>query len=271
MPQTNDIKFSKLFLSSGRDFLITDLLTCKHPTVEDIINIDKRTNGLMSEDIYFRWVELLTVDPYSYMVYLDDHKLDYERVSEFDLFIMLFQETIKKIKDSGNYEDIVTNPYFGAFGFFFGINEFFVVQSERGENFIVNSDGKCIINSEIYAYISEFIRCINGLQPIDRINPEDDNAKSVLIDDERENQKKEMNKGKKHSPINRIGNLLSSVTWASHGAINPFNRNKLHIYDLVDGLSRTDRLMSYNNTMTGLYSGCIDKKNIDFEKIHWSL
>ena len=42
------------------------------------------------------------------------------------------------------------------------------------------------------------------------------------------------------------------------------------MYDLVDGINRTDKLLSYKNTMTGLYAGCIDKKNINFNELHWS-
>ena len=77
---------------------------------------------------------------------------------------------------------------------------------------------------------------------------------------------------KKYIEINkdRLGNLLSSLTWSCNGGITPFNRNQLHMYDLIDGINRTDKLLHYQNTMNGYYSGCIEKKNINFNEVHWS-
>ena len=82
-------------------------------------------------------------------------------------------------------------------------------------------------------------------------------------------KKRELN-GDEETNKNRLGNLISSITWSCNGGITPFNRNQLHMYDLVDGINRTDKLLSYKNTMTGLYAGCIDKKNINFNELHWS-
>ena len=70
--------------------------------------------------------------------------------------------------------------------------------------------------------------------------------------------------------VDRFGNLLSNITWVSNGAITPFNRQNLHLFDLIDGFKKTDKLLNYKNTMTGLYSGCIEKKKINMNEIHWS-
>ena len=77
-------------------------------------------------------------------------------------------------------------------------------------------------------------------------------------------------KGEEETNKNRLGNLLSSITWSCNGGVTPFNRNQLHMYDLIDGINRTDKLLHYKNTMTGYYSGCIEKKSINFNELHWS-
>ena len=59
---------------------------------------------------------------------------------------------------------------------------------------IVNKDGEFLLNSEMFTYITEFIRKINGIPEGERINPEDEWAKQILIEDEREKLKKQAKK-----------------------------------------------------------------------------
>ena len=157
---------------------------------------------------------------------------------------------------------------------FFGIESFFIAKDSNNEKAIGYEDDKLLMNSYIYDYVSEFIRKINGIQDSEKIYPEDEWAKQILIEDEREKIKRQAKKkinNDEEPNKNRLGNLISSITWSCNGGITPFNRNQLHMYDLIDGISRTDKMLNYKNTMTGYYSGCIEKKNINFNELHWSI
>lgn len=107
---------------------------------------------------------------------------------------------------------------------------------------------------------------------IDKIYPEDEMSKQILLEDERDKIKRKMKHKDENDEknVDRFGNLLSNITWVSNGAITPFNRQNLHLFDLIDGFKKTDKLLNYKNTMTGLYSGCIEKKKINMNEIHWS-
>lgn len=270
----------KSFLQSGNNLPITTSIGFKHPTIQDVIDIDKDHFGLYSEDIYYSMVNVFLTDPYDYMVFLDDKGIDYETVNSFDVFCLLFDDYIERLQILGNEysEEQVTkllqdNIYFSAFKFFLGIESFFISKDENGNKVIGYDDGKFLMESTIYDYITEFVRKINGIQDSEKIYPEDEWAKQILIDDEREKIKRQAKKREKDEEEinkNRLGNLISSLTWSCNGGVTPFNRNKLHMYDLVDGINRTDKLLSYKNTMTGLYAGCIEKKNINFNELHWS-
>lgn len=270
----------KSFLQSGNNLPITTSISFKHPTIQDIIDIDKEHFGLYSEDIYYSMVNVFLTDPYDYMVFLDDKGIDYETVNSFDVFCLLFNDYIERIQTLSNEyseEQITTlfqnNIYFSAFKFFLGIESFFIAKDENGNKVIGYGDGQFLMDSTVYDYITEFIRKINGIQYSEKIYPEDEWAKQILIEDEREKLKKQAKKREKDEEEinkNRLGNLISSITWSCNGGVTPFNRNQLHMYDLVDGINRTDKLLSYKNTMTGLYAGCIDKKNINFNELHWS-
>ena len=283
LAKTNEKKdlIPKSFLQSGNNLPITTSISFKHPIIQDIIDIDKEHFGLYSEDIYYSMVNVFLTDPYDYMVFLDDKGIDYETVTPFEVFCLLFSDYIECIQTlSSEYseEQIIklfqNNIYFNAFKFFFGIESFFIANDENGNKVIGYGDGQFLFDSTTYDYITEFIRKINGIQDSEKIYPEDEWAKQILIEDERERIKKQAKKrelnGEEETNKNRLGNLISSITWSCNGGITPFNRNQLHMYDLVDGINRTDKLLSYKNTMIGLYAGCIEKKNINFNELHWS-
>lgn len=281
--KTNDKKdlIPKSFLQSGNNLPITNSISFKHPTVQDIIDIDKKHFGLYSENMYYSMVNLFLTDPYDYMVFLDDKGIDYETIKPFDVFCMLFDDYIERLKtfsknlSAEEQKDILINKniYFNAFNFFLGIESFFIAKDEYGNDVIAYGDNQFLLDSNIYDYIYEFIKKINGIHDSEKIYPEDKWAKQILIEDERENIKRQMKKKENNEDkpnIDRLGNLISSVTWSCNGGITPFNRNQLHIYDLIDGINRTDKTLSYKNTMVGLYAGCIDRKKINFNELHWS-
>lgn len=270
----------KGFLQSGQSLPITKTISFKHPTVQDIWDLDKSHFGLHSEEMYYSMINIFLTDPYQYMVYLDDKGLDYEKVTPFQLFVMLFEDRLKMYS---NYlkahpdEDIngslVNDIYFRSFKFFMDVDSFAVVAMDDDSKVIVY-DNEVIINEYNFDYIYDFVKSVNGIPDIERIYPEDEWAKQILIEDERERLKKlKLKKDKVNEEdknIDRLGNLLSSITWTCNGGVTPFNRNQLHMYDLIDGIHRTDKLLNYKNIMVGLYSGCLDKKKIKFKELHWS-
>ena len=282
--KTNDKKnelIPKSFLQSGNDLRITKSINFKHPIIQDVIDIDKEHLGLYSEDMYYSMVNIFLTDPYDYMVYLDDKGIDYETIKPFDVFCLLFNDYLDKIKKLSNecsQEQLMilfqSNIYFIAFKFFLGVDNFFIVKDTDGNSVICYGDNQFLINSDTYDYITEFIRKINGIPDTEKIYPEDEWAKQILLEDERERLKKQARKREKseeETNKDRLGNLISSLTWSCNGGVTPFNRNQLHMYDLIDGINRTDKLLHYKNTMTGYYSGCIEKKNINFNELHWSI
>lgn len=270
------------FLHTGNDLQITDGVKFKHPIIQEVIDLDKAHLGLYSEEIYYSMVNLFLTDPYTYMVYLDDKHIDFESISPFETFCLLFEDytnTLNELAKIPELEGKISekdNQYFKAFKFFMDIDSFFIAQDENGIKILAyndNDEDKFLMDSSMYDYIFEFLKKMNGIPDIEKIHPEDEWAKQILIEDERDRLKKEAKKkDKKKEKINRLGNLISAVTWGCNGGITPFNRNQLHMYDLIDGIHRNDKLLSYQNIMNGMYSGfgTVDSKKIDMNKIHWS-
>lgn len=277
--EKNDL-IPKSFLQSGNNLKINENIDFKHPIVQDIYDIDKMHLGLHSEEEYYSMVNVFLTDPYDYMVYLDDKGIDYEKTSSFEVFCLLFKDYLnvyKNLYEKYPKEEIdplyKNNIYFKAFRFFLGIDSFYIGKDENGVD-VIAYDKQYLFDSTVYDYITEFVRKINGISETEKIYPEEEWAKQILIEDERDRLKRLKKKHERGEDedknTDRLGNLISSVTWSCNGGITPFNRNKLHVYDLIDGIHRTDKRLHYNNTMIGLYSGCLDKKKINFNELHWS-
>ncbi len=273
--EKNNSLIKKSFLQTGNNLPLTTKYSFKHPTVGDVLAIDSIHNGIYSEDIYFSMINIFLTDPYLYMVYLDDHEMDYEKTTAYEVFLLLLKDYFKNIEnvkdkyDKEQYEILAKNNiYYQAFKFFIGIESFYIATCEGNE--VIANDNHLVINSEIYEYIYQFVKMMNGIQDGIRINPADEFAKKILIEDEREKIKKQVNrKINDKTDNNRLGNLISSVTWGCSGGITPFNRNNLHIYDLMEAIERTDKVLRYNHTMSAIHSGFVDTKKIDFEELRW--
>lgn len=270
---------SKSFLQSGKPLPLTKQISFKHPTVQEVLDLDKDNLGLYSEDYYYSMIGIFLTDPYQYMVYLDDRGIDYEIVTPYDVFVMRFQDRMEIYKeyqrcnpDKNIAEDVLNDIYFRTFKFFFGVDKFTVAPLAENETAVISGD-QLLFDKEMYNYIFDFVKSVNGIPDIEKIYPEDEWAKQILIEDERERLKRQIKKTKDDNSSNkdRLGNLLSAITWGCNGGITPFNRNQLHMYDLIDGLHRTNKLLSYDHTMTGIYSGCVDQKKINLKELHWSL
>ena len=72
----------------ARSISITDFLTVYIPTVGEILSSDDRE--------YYQMVTTLTSSPYDLMVQLDDMGIDYEQITDFELFMLLFQSLQNK-------------------------------------------------------------------------------------------------------------------------------------------------------------------------------
>jgi len=263
-------KIPMSFLQSGNDLIVSKYYKCKHPTYEEVMSIDEAHNGLYSEEMYYSYVSLFLTDPYEYMVFLDDHGIDYEQSSFFEVFKMLFDSYCKKMEEKNVPNEY--NVYYAAFQFFFGVDSFSIIQVEDLFAFI-DKDNHLIFSSKDFEYIAEFIKKMNGIPDGERINPENEMYKQILIEDKRDEMKRKMRQKKENDEDDnkdRLGKLLSALTWGGNGNVTPFNRKQLHLYDLVEGINRTDKKLNFQNTMNGYYSGCIEKKDIDFNKIHWT-
>lgn len=272
--KVNDISISRAFLESGNDFQITPSLIVKHPSLNEIIQLG---NGIHCDDIYWGYVFTILSDPYDNMVWLDDQGIDYEQVSPFDVFILRWEQNEEEYKSSKDKFDALGLPspiavMQESLKFFLGDHTFNigVLKDDNSKILYDIKNNRVQINKIIFDYISGFIRLINGLDKTDHINPANKNAKKILIEDMRDEQRRKMKKKKKDDEdTDYLGKMISGVVHGGNGGITPFNFKELKIYQLYSSLTIQQKLTHFNHVMAGVYQGTVKFESISKKELNW--
>lgn len=233
-----------LNLLRGEDLVINDKLKVKHPTLEDIKNY--------GENLYFGFVSLFCTKPYDLMVELDDSGFDYVDLTNYDVFLMLYQ--------TGDYKECMK--------IFLGDYDFKLYQDKNQQFFLYDEDKDVGIDNIVYEQISKFIKQMNIISDKTEFNPANKGARKFLIKNERRKRKRQKNKNNTEN-TSHLTNQISALVWGNTSGYNYNNIWNLYAYQFFDGLRRLQKIKDYNNIMNGVYTGNIDSKNLNQEEIHW--
>lgn len=268
-----DIKFSKAFLISGKDFELTPSIILHHPTVEEILSIN---NSSSPDSLYWTYVYILLSDPYSNMVMLDDIGKNFMDVSPYEVFILQWNNYKKEYQENKEiYDTYKLNPLnniISALQFFIKGNPHFKQGIyEDGTTIFYDEDNKeCQITKETFAYLHEWVKSINHIDYSDRINPADENARRILVEDMRDEiKKKKRKKNSDNEDSDFLGNMLSAVSFCENGSITPFNIKDCKIYWLNESLSINNRKNYTEHILDGIYHGTISSKDINKKELDW--
>lgn len=255
---------SKLFLLSGSDLKITSAVTVKHPTVADVLSINR---GFFCEELYWSYISAILSDPYDYMVYLDDKKIDYETVSAFQVFAMRWADmNAKKIAKSDESSNFMRD----ALTFYFGNHDFDIITVNNTPFLIDRRDSSWVMNDEIFDIATDFIFHINCLERTDKIKPGNAGFKRILIEDMRAEQKRKTRDKQSNNPVTHIGDALNAVLSGGSGAINPANYAETHIYQLLSASHAIQRKMVVQSMLNGIYTGMMKADKITNEELRWA-
>ena len=229
----------KLYMSN--DVKIANGVVLRVPTIGEIVEY--------GEQQYFSMASTICSTPSSMKVTLDDMKLDWMKVTDFQLFMMLCQSLPQSVTKLllGDLDLQSLKPYP------FGENE--VVLS--------NEDHTIVINEVIYTILVEYIRKMHGFKKqVDKAGNEI--TKMMLIKVARDDAKKAENKPYKSF----LRPLISSVK-CRMGYTIEYVKN-MGIFELMDDLSRLGVIVNADAALAGSWSGMVDTKKIPKETFDWT-
>ena len=213
-----------------RSLEISDAISVVVPTVGQIID---------NEDDYYQVACMIVATPYDMMVQLDDAHIDFTKIDDFELFILLFE----------HLRDMDTSLMFGDLDLsgmkvarFDGTGELVLTDSERG----------ITIDRVVHAELCDSIRNMLHMEKNNK-KPGNDEAKKYLLDRERKRQKRAKRK-KNDSQFEKY--IVALVNTEQFPYDYETVRN-ISIYQFYASLNQIAHKIKYDNTMVGYYAGTI--------------
>lgn len=268
-----NIKFSKAFLMSGEDYKLTESVILHHPSVREILSIDQ---SAIPDYSYWIYINIILSDPYSNMVMLDDMGKNYLEITPFEVFIIQWELCVEDYnRNKATYDMYNINPLdniLKALNFFIeGDHKFAKGNYSDGSVVFYDINNKmCQINQEVFECLYEWVKSINKIEYSGRINPADENARRILIEDARDEiKKRKKNKKKTDDSSDHLGNIMSATCFCGNGSITPFNINDCKIYWLNESLSIVNKKSNADHLLDGVYHGTISSKDVNKSELNW--
>lgn len=261
-----ELRIDKAFLLSGNNLIISDNYRIRHPKVKDILALG---NGIQCEEVYWNYVMTLLSDPYDNMVWLDDHNIDYESVTPYEVFIQRWiaakQERIPGVELSMDW------LYGEALSFFLGKRNYTIRLTPSQEFCICDADHPLWrFEADFFGVLHQFITQMHCITHAERIQPATKTAKRILIEDTRDEQKRRLRRRQKQGEsLEQIGDCISALVFGGPGGVTPFNFQELSIHQLLSGAATVQKKQKCDGMLNGVYTGMLNLDNLPKDELRW--
>jgi hypothetical protein len=232
----------ELSLYLGNDIKVADGVVIKVPQIGQIASY--------GESAYFATMQTLCATPSSMKAQLDDWKLDWMKVTDFQLFGMLCTalkpEQTSLVLGDLDLSELKPRPI-----------------NESGEIVLSNKDGTIIINEVIYNILVTYLRKMHGFKKqVDKAG--NSMTHKMLIKLAR--QDAQMAKNKPYKSVLRP--LISAVKCRQKYPME-YVKN-MGIYEFFDDVARLNIIVQADAALAGCYSGFCDTKKMDKTVLDWT-
>ena len=227
------------------EYKVNDKISVHVPTVDEIFDF--------GDQKYYSTVHTLVATPFDLMVELDDIGIDYESITDYQLFVLMMESI------AINEDD--TTIFFGNLNL---KNFQEAVNPKNGEKVLWDKNNDIVIDQMIALEICNAIRKIHFWEaPVGRAGNAE--AKRYLIERKRKTKQRLAKKPYKSFLESMIISLVNTEEF-------PYNYETvmgLSVYKLNASWRQIQKKKHWDQTMNGVYFGTVDKDKIDWEKISW--
>jgi len=235
----------KTNLLKVNEYKVNDKISVHVPTVDEIFDF--------GDQKYYSTVQTLVATPFDLMVELDDIGIDYESITDYQLFVLMMESI------AINEDD--TTIFFGNLNL---KNFQEAVNPKNGEKVLWDKNNDIVIDQMIALEICNAIRKIHFWEaPVGRAGNAE--AKRYLIERKRKTKQRLAKKPYKSFLESMIISLVNTEEF-------PYNYETvmgLSVYKLNASWRQIQKKKHWDQTMNGVYFGTVDKDKIDWEKISW--
>jgi hypothetical protein len=238
------IAFEEQDLLYCTNYKLTEQITIHIPTIKEILSY--------GEENFFNLISLSLATSKDYMVELYDNGIDYETVSDFELFSQMLFFNLKQIDTSIIFNNL-------------NLDDFkLVLNPDNNETVLFNEKENIIIDQHIYNLICDKLREILFLEK-DNYKAGNYEAKMFMI--ERARKKKQRASKKPCKPVLRP--LIISLVNCPEFKYNYEQTYDMSIFRIYASIKAIQKRINYNNIMRGIYAGTINSSDINMQEINW--
>lgn len=219
------------------------------PTVREIVDSDYLYLGLASA---------LAATPYDFMVQLDDVGLDWNEVSQYELFLMVLSGMITD-------DTVETSMLFGSLD----IHGFRQAKNPSGEIVFYHKDLDIEINEAVSAKIIYTLRKINNIASKNKLAGNDE-ARQYLLKRARKKQAREMRR-RKDGDINQLESLIVAFVNTHQSSYTFETVLDMSIYQFHLSIMQVVKKTNYDNIMIGHYTGNLNANELSQSLTDWLL
>ena len=241
------LQVDELKLYMSEDVKIANGIVLRCPKILDIVEY--------GENAYFSMAQTLCSTPSSMKVALDDMKLNYMKVEDFQLFMMLTQSLTPETThlllgdlDLSKFKPHTINN-----------SEEVILVYEGTEN----DESPIVISSIIYEVLVTYIRKMHGFKKqVDKAGNEITRRQLIRL----ARQDAEIAKNKPHESFLRP--IISAVKCRQGYSMDYIKQ--MGIFELMDDLSRLNVIVNADAALGGMFSGFVDTKKMDKTVLNWT-
>lgn len=222
---------------------LLNLSTVNIPDTKLSIRIPTVGEILEDEFTYYGIISSLTASPFQYMVQLDDMGIDFTKVTDYELFKMLFCVYAKS--------DL--SILFGDLD----VSDFGVYRDNNHE-YLYSKNNHLEINEKVYNDLVNLIRKINLLEKVN-YKPGNESARKYLLEKERKKQKRNAKKPQELY----LEKLVIALVNTSEFPYDYDSCMDLSIYRFNQSFKQIQHKIVFDNTMIGVYAGTVDTSKLN--------
>ena len=221
---------------------INDSISLHVPTVGEIYD---------NEDQYYAAVFSLIATPYDMMVKLDDAGIDFTKINDFELFMMLFKQ----------FQQMDISLIFGELD----LRGFVIVQNEsNGEYLLRDLETGVQIDRSIHALICKHIRKFLNMPRNDK-RPGHEEARRYMLERARLKQKRQARKKRE----SQLENYIIALVNTEQFPYNYMTVRDLTIYQFYASLMQISHKIKFDNVMIGYYAGTVKDDSLKAQDKTW--
>ena len=225
-----------------RSVPVTDKISVVIPSVGEVID---------NEDTYYGLVNIMTASPIDMMVPLDDAGIDFTKISDYELFLLLFREL----------QEQDTSLLFGDLD----LKKFTLsVNGQNGDFALIDGENGIRIDKGVYWQIAATLRKIHHLEK-NRRRPANEEAKAYLL----ERARIKMARDKKRMKDSQLESLIIAMVNTEQFKYDFDSVRALSIFQFNESVRQIIKKVDYDNRMFGVYSGTISTKDLSQDDLNW--